>query len=180
MKILFFLLFPLATFGQLEVVKLDSIGNSAIYRIIEKSHKENLDSTRIANGVNPLLHSEFVEKVAMRRCIRMQKIFIQNPEKFINSVYGEGGEKENIFFREIHKDYVLAENGCFTQEVLKNVNIVRDFKYFNSGNRYNKSPGHFQNRTLPIHTKYGTYTITSITQVGDRLLSITFNYEVFL
>lgn len=180
MKTLFFLLLPLATFGQLEVVKLDSIGNAALYRIIEKSHKQSLDSTRIANGVDTLMHSEFLEKVAMRRCMRMQEIFLKDPEGYMKSLRGETGEKVNIFFREVHNDAVVAENGAYSGLVLNTMILVSAFKQFDSGKRFNESPGHFRNRTLPQHTKYGIYCITAVTHVGDRMRAITFNYEVFL
>ena len=125
--------------------KIDSVN-----RVELSGYEILLNQTRDSAGVVNLVRKAELDKYCYERCIRLAKIFLEDPANYYLS-FGQGGS--SIFYKEAHKDFVKYENAdnLFTGKISYSADGIN--------NRYNKSPGHHRNRVNPKWKSYGTCTI---------------------
>ena len=125
--------------------KIDSVN-----RIELSQYEILLNQTRESAGVGNLVRKAELDKYCYERCIRLAKIFLEDPENYYIS-FDQGGS--SIFHKEAHEDRGKMENAdnLFNGKIIYSANGIN--------NRYNKSPGHYRNRVNPKWKNYGSCTI---------------------
>lgn len=110
-----------------------------------------LNQTRDSAGVVNLVRKAELDKYCYERCIRLAKIFLEDPANYYLS-FGEGG-RSSTFHNEAHEKREKMENAdnVFTGRISYSAGGIN--------NRYNKSLGHYKNRVNPEWKSYGVCTI---------------------
>ena len=161
--------------GQMKVAELDTlIGGHSVYQIEMGNYDSLLNLTRTDVGVSTLTRDKSLDSLALVRCFELAEVLykISDTKELFKKFRING-----------HKDarYRIKENARMTTPSVRLSKSVLDtlslkgfksvmIKYektwgdlgedMNKG--YNGSPGHYDQRIYPKHTKYGTSTIVMI------------------
>ena len=126
--------------------KIDSVN-----RVELSGYEILLNQTRDSAGVVNLVRKAELDKYCYERCIRLAKIFLEDPANYYLS-FGEGG-RSSTFHNEAHEKREKMENAdnVFTGSISYSAGGIN--------NRCNKYLGHYRNRVNPKWKNYGSCTI---------------------
>jgi len=117
-----------------------------------------LNQTRNSAGVGNLIRKAELDKYCYERCIRLAKIFLEDPVNYYLS-FDQGGS--STFHNEAHDKWEKMENAdnVFTGTISYSAGGIN--------NRYNKSLGHYKTRVNPEWKSYGVCTIVISIKPSD-------------
>ena len=153
--IFFLVFFAIASFSFGQNIKLSrnlfpGAKIDSVNRIELSQYEILLNQTRESAGVGNLVRKAELDKYCYERCIRLAKIFLEDPANYYLS-FDQGGS--STFHNEAHEKRGKMENAdnVFTGRISYSAGGIN--------NRYNKSLGHYKNRVNPEWKSYGVCTI---------------------
>jgi len=153
--IFFLVFFAIASFSFGQNIKLSrnlfpGAKIDSVNRIELSQYEILLNQTRESAGVGNLVRKTELDKYCYERCIRLAKIFLEDPANYYLS-FDQGGS--STFHNEAHEKRGKMENAdnVFTGRISYSAGGIN--------NRYNKSLGHYKNRVNPEWKSYGVCTI---------------------
>jgi hypothetical protein len=135
------------TFAQ--NIQLGKEGFTAI-QVEPKEYQILLNQTREKVGSGSLERKVELDQYCYERCIRLAKIFMENPDDYRVSFESHN----STFHKEAHLGFTKIENA---HNSFGNNHNVEKADVISNG--YNRSPGHYKARINPKLESYGTCTI---------------------
>ena len=158
--------------AQVKATKInDTIPFYALFKLEIPNYDSALQATRKAVNVNGLVRDKGLDSIAYLRCLRMAKILVKSNDllkDFSIQAHKENLTYENTSFGEargIWKEAIDTLSGKNLISILHRHKTLCNEETdlgLDLNNGYNKSPGHYRNRTNAKYNKYGTCTIVFI------------------